>query len=195
MEINFVEQSDSFVLAYTAINHDIDIDTLSKHDRDMIASYTNKNRIAEFCTVRHLIRKLGFTSDIQYRNRKPYFVNHPQKHLSITHNADWVAVGISDSPIGIDIEVISSRILRIQNKFLSQAEQHYASKDEFRNVAYWSAKESMFKFDNNLHEFAEDMILGEINKSESFIDVIKPTNITKVNYHQIANSILTWVRP
>lgn len=46
---------------------------------------------------------------------KPYFLDHPDVHFNISHTSGAVLVGISDQPIGVDIEKIrpvSQRAMR-----------------------------------------------------------------------------------
>ena len=46
---------------------------------------------------------------------KPYFPEHPEVHFNISHTSGAVLVGVSDQPIGVDIEKIrpvSQRAMR-----------------------------------------------------------------------------------
>jgi 4'-phosphopantetheinyl transferase len=54
--------------------------------------------------------------------RKPYLPNE-QYHFSISHCGDYAAAIVSrDKRVGVDIEIISPKIEKIKNKFLSETE-------------------------------------------------------------------------
>ena len=40
---------------------------------------------------------------------KPYFPDHPDCHFSLSHTADLCACALSDTPVGIDIELVRPR--------------------------------------------------------------------------------------
>ena len=61
---------------------------------------------------------------ILYRaNGRPY-LNRAAVHISISHSFDWLVVLFSsqDPAIGIDVEKVRDKILRIRHKFLSDRE-------------------------------------------------------------------------
>jgi phosphopantetheine--protein transferase-like protein len=111
--------------------------------------------------------------------RKPYLPGE-QYHFSISHCGDFAAAIVSsDKRVGIDIEMITSRIHRIAKKFLSEYERKYLDRDdqlflqkwglkervetEFLTFI-WSAKEAVFKwYGNGQVDFSEHISLrGDI---------------------------------
>jgi len=84
--------------------------------------------------------------DICYTShRKPYFKN-ASAHLSISHSFERVAVCIhEDKNIGVDLQLISEKILRIKEKFLNSLELVKAKNEPTELTAYWSIKEALFK--------------------------------------------------
>lgn len=76
---------------------------------------------------------------------KPFF-DQPGLHLSISHTRRQVAVILSRSaPVGIDLESIHPKVLRVKDKFLTPAEQDLAGEDLNKNLVYWCAKETLYK--------------------------------------------------
>ena len=67
-------------------------------------------------------------------------------HLSITHSPRLAAVILSDKfEVGIDIELVSPKALRVADKFLTEQERALTSDDEQQTCLYWSAKETLYK--------------------------------------------------
>ena len=80
-------------------------------------------------------------------HRKPFLNNFPFE-ISISHANQMAAVIIYEGKkVGIDIEKISERILKIKNKFLSAEELKFiSSTNELEQLhVCWGAKESLFK--------------------------------------------------
>ncbi len=76
---------------------------------------------------------------------KPY-LNAGSK-ISISHSYNWLTVLFStEGEVGIDIEKVRDKILKIKEKFLSEKELHElkdASLEEY--TLYWCAKEALYK--------------------------------------------------
>ena len=93
--------------------------------------------------------------DIEYDNqRKPHLLNCTQ-HLSISHSHHKVAISIDEKAItGIDIQIISPKIIRIKEKFLNPLEISIITDFSAKNLSlYWSVKEALFKV--IIHEIKE----------------------------------------
>jgi phosphopantetheine--protein transferase-like protein len=95
-------------------------------------------------------------------NGKPYLQGVPF-HFSFSHCKGYAAVAVSDTdPIGIDIEMIHPRILKVAHKFLNEAEKAKLvgldEADQLKQMAFfWAAKEAMYKQHEQLGiDFAKD---------------------------------------
>jgi len=108
------------------------------------------HRQREWMTSRFLLHYISDdknrTPILKTEYGKPYRKNN-DRHISISHSKDKVAVIISDKTVGIDIQNEVGKITRIQHKFISDAER--ARLDEENLIPYyhvfWGAKESMYK--------------------------------------------------
>ena len=101
-----------------------------------------------FLSVRHLLRSFGYTDqDLYYdKNGKPHLIDG--KHLSITHSFTFSGVAISDSEIGIDIEMQRDKIGIIAHKFIDYEFDYLDKSSETyirRLTAIWCIKESLYK--------------------------------------------------
>jgi phosphopantetheinyl transferase (holo-ACP synthase) len=110
--------------------------------------YKNPSRKSEWIASRLLTYELiNKVIEIKYdNNRKPFFVNHPYK-ISISHTRGMVSVIVSKNDAGIDIELISDRVLKIEDRFLSPVEkENISTKERLLPVLInWSAKETIYK--------------------------------------------------
>lgn len=105
--------------------------------------------------------------------KRPYLKNN-SFYFSISHCADYAAAIVSRSrPVGIDVEVVSEKLVRLEKKFLNNTEQHIIRAAENsltlkeRLASSWSAKESMFKwYGMGNVDFRRDMIIETYQASE-----------------------------
>jgi len=163
----------SNVLGIWEINEDIDDllqhiaahtnHTCTKKYRDSINGFGSPKRKIEWLATRALTSELlRQPFDIAYNEwGKPYLQNCDTS-ISISHSYNRIAVllGKSES-IGIDIEYMDGRIVKVARKFVADSElaainpAHYITS----LYIYWCTKEALFKlygrgnldFKNNLH--------------------------------------------
>ena len=79
---------------------------------------------------------------------KPFLVDFPDYHFSISHSADCVAFIESSKPVGVDIERFSERRLRIAKRFFTENEFDFinSSKEpDWDFFRIWTSKEAYVK--------------------------------------------------
>src|SRR6204780_648866 len=85
--------------------------------------------------------------------KKPFLENE-KYHFSISHSGNFVAAIVSEkNRVGVDVELVTSRIKNISDKFLNDSEKKYINNWEEMpqlqlelTTVYWSAKEAIFKW-------------------------------------------------
>jgi len=101
-----------------------------------------------FMSVRHLLAEMGYTDDDLFydENGKPNLKDG--RCISITHSYTFSGIIISDTEVGIDIELQRDKILKIANKFTPLKEYRTLANDEAvirKLTIVWGAKESLYK--------------------------------------------------
>lgn len=81
-------------------------------------------------------------------NKKPYIPDYPDIHFNISHSGEYVAVALSEKPVGVDIEKIKEYnydvLKRVCNeKELIQIEESLDKASEF--IKLWTQKEAVLK--------------------------------------------------
>jgi phosphopantetheinyl transferase len=132
--------------------------------------------------------------------RKP-FLPDEQYHFSISHCGDFAAAIVSkDSRVGIDIEIPVEKILRIQDKFLSEEEKQWATgarTNDFRLPALlWSCKESVFKwYGNGGVDFGKEIQLLKLQEGNKTINCffLKNNSELTIHFRHFDGLVLAWV--
>ncbi|AFD09000.1 4'-phosphopantetheinyl transferase family protein [Solitalea canadensis] len=97
--------------------------------------------------LRNLINTPDFIKTGLDEHHKPFLVNLPH-HFSLSHSFDYAAVMISkNKKVGIDIELVKDKILKVEKKFLSAEEQEFIDPNQKVKHLYacWAAKEAVYK--------------------------------------------------
>ncbi|MGB5980761.1 MAG: 4'-phosphopantetheinyl transferase superfamily protein [Nonlabens sp.] len=120
---------------------------LSKNSMERLLTMSSELHRRGFLSIRHLLCAAGYSDlDLYYSSEgKPFL--RDGRHISITHSFTFTGIIISDSPVGIDIEMQRDKIQRIAIKFIG-FENAYLEKMEEKVRALtviWGAKESMYK--------------------------------------------------
>jgi len=117
-----------------------------------------------FLAVRMLLQHLGFTDYnlIYDETGKPHLMleanpspitHHPspnQKHISISHSHEFSCICISDEPMGIDMEKLKEKTLRIACRYMDVKHlENLSETDKIEKATViWGVKESIFKIKN-----------------------------------------------
>jgi 4'-phosphopantetheinyl transferase len=110
------------------INQDLCKHKISLALKKEIKQYQNKNaqlqKIASYLLLNRVLELNNIKSVRIKTNKygKPYVLGNPI-YFNISHNQKNVICGISDKPIGVDIETINPRIKTISKVLLSPNEQ------------------------------------------------------------------------
>lgn len=117
---------------------------LSENDVIKFSKISNSVMRCSFLAIRIMIKNLGSSEIIYQKNGKPMI---EPGFISISHSGSWVGVDYSkENEVGLDIEKINSRILKIKDRFLTHEEQLSVCENQVEKMTLcWSAKEAIFK--------------------------------------------------
>lgn len=90
------------------------------------------------------------------------------RYISFSHCHTHVAVAVSPTaPVGIDIESIQDRILKLYSKFLNESEiKQFDVTDKNQLYFCWSAKEAIYKWTaGKVHDFVNHISIAQKNDS------------------------------
>jgi phosphopantetheinyl transferase len=178
---------------------------LNEKEISYISSIKHPHRKLHYLASRVLLRTIMGTDEFinleNDLNGKPVIHNFPLK-VSLSHSASFTALLLSNQfEVGIDIEKIDNKILRIHHKFMKEEELNSLSEDNKLEKLYvsWCAKEAMYKlygkkqlnFLNHLfiqpYEYRESGILQCVIHKDSILHRLN------VRYEKIDDYMLAYV--
>jgi len=151
----------------------------------------SQKRKLEILAVRALLKEMCGNVKLDHNKYGAPILDNNKK-ISISHSKQLVAIIVSESKSAIDIEIISKRILKIKDKFISSYENINESQESL--TIAWSTKECIYKWHQkgNLN-FKDDISIRSINHSTKTIEVFFDRNLFILNFLKINNHILVYV--
>lgn len=155
-----------------------------------------------FLSVRKLLEYNGYSDlDLYYdETGKPHL--HDRRHISITHSHEFSAIVLSDTNIGIDMEMQREKIRIIADKFTATLEETYLDGNAENYIqkltVIWGAKEAIFKVRNEIGiSFKDHISLLPFETTDGRATAILSFNQTEssfsVYFEQIEGFTLVYV--
>lgn len=81
--------------------------------------------------------------------------------ISFSHTKDLALVVLSDQQIGVDIEQVTPKIVKLKHKFINQQEMNlFDAENPFDVTLIWCAKEAVFKwYENGNLDFSNEIVI------------------------------------
>ncbi|HTN68865.1 MAG TPA: 4'-phosphopantetheinyl transferase superfamily protein [Dysgonamonadaceae bacterium] len=168
--------------------------------RKYLANIKSIKRTLEWLSIRVILQLL--TNDNKTVKHTPEgqpFLSDNSFQISISHSNDYAVVLLDKHrKVGVDIENYSDRILKIEERFMSQGEYINPNKRILHLILHWCAKETLFKLMNSTDIiFKEHLHIhpfhirdrGIITANESFTDA---KTVFDIYYEVEEDYVLTW---
>lgn len=128
-----------------------------------------------FLAVRMLLQHNDYSDfDLYYDDfgkphLKPQGCSIKDMEISISHSHDFSAIVISDKKIGIDLEILKDKTLKLAPRFMDVSHLENLNKEDelIKATVVWGIKESVFKIKNEIgisfkdHIFEDDFDLAD----------------------------------
>ena len=73
----------------------------------------------EYIGIRQLRNKLIPNKEIHYNSTGKPFLQLDNRYISVSHSTQSICLGLSDFPLGIDLEKIDKRVLKVRSKYIN----------------------------------------------------------------------------
>lgn len=177
----------------------LDINTITDEDlslalpQELITkvqqTFKSSKRQKEWLGVRLLLKHLlGSNVQIAYKSSGAPFLINSNKHISISHSGTLVAIALSNEKVGIDLQIISDKPLKIMSRFLSNAEIQMMRDqlDALTAVKLWCAKEAVYKF----LSIPDTPLIGGIMLQQNEENIVEQNHGLNISFKIIDNAVL-----
>ena len=166
-------------------------DLEKEFSKKTLPKFKSTKRQVEFICTRLLLKKINSKLNISYNQFGAPTINNNQ-NISISHSEKYVAIIISKNKVGIDIEKISNKPLKVIQKFISKNDNVKADQKE-ASLA-WCAKETLFKYHMKGEiDFKKNINIKEIDFEQKKIHALFLKSSVILDFQIINDHILVYV--
>jgi phosphopantetheinyl transferase len=165
-ELHLFSPIDSQIFVWKITESISELLNIAGKDADGWKIYKTEIHQKQFLAKKILLQKLNLTDKISYlENGKPVLAN--DKHISISHSKNFISIVLSNQPIGVDMEFMQTKLIKVAPKFIHPDEQQLINIDNPPELLYfWTAKESIYKLiGKNGLSFKRDILIEKIDYS------------------------------
>lgn len=151
MKLRKIKINDNIEVAIAEIPDMLDFsDSACFGLRHLASNVRSDNRRSEIITTNLMIKELfGNGCTLRHHNSgAPYLASDDGKDLpqiSISHCRGMVAIAYSKDAVGVDVEQIEERVMRIRERVQNADELRHTGNSVVLNTILWTAKEALFK--------------------------------------------------
>ncbi|MFN0031134.1 MAG: 4'-phosphopantetheinyl transferase family protein [Flavobacteriales bacterium] len=142
---------------------------LAEKDFAILDSIKLEKRKREWLSVRLLLNEFALGKLLRFLpNGKPILEGN--MHISISHSGDLGAIILHHENIGLDIQTLDERILRIERKFVNSDEQNFIYEMNEKATCLtmiWCVKEAVFKYFGQEVDFSQDIRVHSFQTTDS----------------------------
>ena len=170
---------------------------LTESEQQYLMGYGNTSRRDAGSTWRAILRCYTGCGETGYSDSGAPLIKDSSLHISVSHTANMVAIGISDSTCGIDIEMCGRNFSRVSGRYMTRNETllHNPYGELWEGVV-WCAKEALYKMSNHSGlDFKRNMEVVSATENSLICNVTIPPEDTKqliLNVMKVEEHICVW---
>ena len=174
----------------------IDVVDLNISSQKRINSMKSESHQKGFLAVRTLLQHLGYSDfDLYYDSYgKPHLKDG--KCISISHSHEFSAIAVSTHSIGIDLELVKEKTLKIASRFMDVS--HLENLSEIEKIqkatVIWGIKESIFKIKSQEGiSFPNHIFENKFNLDDKITEAQLRFNSEIENYNIVFNFVEDYI--
>lgn len=184
-----------YLMDMTDFKHTKFFNLLNSEEKTHINAIKSEQKKKEYTAIRWMKTNLFGSMPIRYATDGSPTIDNTS-FISISHTTKYACLGVSKShKIGIDIEAITPRAVKVQHKYCNDLEARlFDTSNDFDMTLLWSLKEALYKLsDRQQLLFSTDILIQQ--KSPEIIAHVKFEHsmvTVKLGFEQLDNHVLTY---
>ena len=155
-------EENNFLSLFVEPKININSTYLTDKEELYLKNLTNENRKQEFLQLREIKNKTIGKIEIQYNNDGKPFLTDSGDYISISHSQNFIGFLKAPFNVGLDIEEINERVLKIKQRFLNANEQLLFGPSVLNLTIAWTLKEALFKLNERKGiDFRKELLIEE----------------------------------
>ena len=159
-----------------------------KLEKGLKKKEVEKQQIHEKLTIIDEGLKLKYQS-----NGAPYAFNSKFTHVSISHYQSYFALYLSNSPIGVDIQIFKESLIKGKHYFINKNEESAIVLTKINAHLIWTAKEAFYKkYSGEIEDLKNEVSILEIDVEEKLIRLKYQEKLFMLSFAVFDNYVVTW---
>lgn len=175
---------------------DLDATFLYTIEQEYLSQLKSKKRQREFFAIRAIRNKKGIPFPISYNSIGAPFFEGTSLNLSISHSHEIAVLATAPFNIGVDLEPITERIIRLKERFATKNEISFFNFTEAKTLTIiWTIKEVLYKLSGleNINLLSEMNIIDlENNLATCRFKTEFGDRFVKIKFQEITNFIISF---
>jgi phosphopantetheinyl transferase len=143
-------EKNNFLFLYVEPKSIINTTYITDKEELLLNAVLNENRKQEFLQIRKLRNDTIGKIEILYSESGKPLLTNSSDFISLSHSQNFIGILKAPFNVGLDIEEINERILKVKKRFLNEDEiLLIGNKIENLTIA-WTIKEALFKLNNRI---------------------------------------------
>ena len=155
-------EKNNFLFLFVEPKRLINTTYITDKEKLLLNSISNENRKQEFIQTRKLRNETIGKVEILYNEDGKPLLTDSDDFISISHSQNYIGILKAPFNVGLDMEELNERILKVKKRFLNDEELGlFGSSIENLTIA-WTLKEAMFKLnDRKGIDFRKELLVVE----------------------------------
>lgn len=155
-------EENNFLSLFVEPKININSTYLTDKEELYLKNLTNENRKQEFLQLREIKNKTIGKIEIQYKNDGKPFLTDSGDYISISHSQNFIGFLKAPFNVGLDIEEINERVIKVKQRFLNANEQLLFGPSLLNLTIAWTLKEALFKLNERKGiDFRKELLIEE----------------------------------
>ena len=175
---------------------DLDTTFLYTIEQEYLSQLRSKKRQREFFAIRAIRNKKGIPFPISYNPIGAPFFEGTSLNLSISHSHEIAILATAPFNIGVDVEPMTERIIKIKDRFTTSSEIGLFKYNQIKTCTIiWTIKEVLYKLSGLKDvDFLKEMRIINVTKNQATCQFMTEygQRLVKIKFHEIANFIISF---
>jgi phosphopantetheinyl transferase (holo-ACP synthase) len=155
-------EKNNFLSLFVEPKSPINTTYITDKEKLLLNSISNENRKQEFIQTRRLRNETIGHAEILYNEAGKPLLTDSDDFISISHSQSYIGILKAPFNVGLDIEEVNERILKIRKRFLNDEEQVLFGRSIENLTIAWTLKEAMFKLNERKGiDFRKELLVVE----------------------------------
>jgi phosphopantetheinyl transferase len=153
-----------------------------------------KKKEIERETIKKMLASIDKELILEHKsNGAPSILHSTYSNISISHSGSYFAIYLSNTPVGVDIQIFKDSLVKGLSYFVNQKEESTIHLSENNLHLIWAAKEAFYKKNSGeIEDLKNDVTIQKIDELSKMITLKYQGGNFILNYSIFEKYLVAW---